>query len=124
MTPTRAMGTTRMTAAGLVQLSYWAGQDQEDQGDGQGIDEVGLVAHLLFLVGRGRPVVGDALGQVVFRHLFHEVQGLAGAEARGGRAEHRHRGIEVVAGDQLGAQHPLDVMRVPRGTISPLLLRT
>ena len=41
------------------------GQHHEHQGDGQGVDEVGLRTHLLFLVGGGGPVVGHAPGQGV-----------------------------------------------------------
>src|SRR5208337_993269 len=70
---------------------------------GKGINEIGLVAHLLFLVARGSPVVGYALRQRICGKLLHFCQCLAGAELRGCRPEDGCGRVEIVAGDQLRA---------------------
>ncbi len=72
------------------------------------VDKISLGAHLFFLVGGGRPVVGHAPGQSIVRHLLHQGKGLAGTETWRRLPENRGGGIEIVAGDQLGAQDPVD----------------
>ncbi len=82
-------------------------QHHEHQGNGKGIDEVGLVADLFFLIRGGRPVITHPLGQDAAGQGFHLRKGLSGAETGSSGPENRGRGIEVVAGDKLRALRAL-----------------
>src|SRR5262249_13213410 len=85
------------------------GQHQGDEGEGERVNEVRLVADLLFLVARGSPLVGHALRQRLARELLHGAEGLPRAEPASGGAEYGRRRVQVVARDQLGPLSLLDL---------------
>ena len=70
-----------MTAAGVIQLSYWPARTKIDQQQPQGEDEVGGAADELLLVGHGGPLVVQP-GRRVFAAIRSiACIALAGAEA-------------------------------------------
>src|SRR5499433_2131670 len=116
----QGQGNDQDDGAGRGPALVQRGEHQVDQDDGEGIDEVGLIAHLFLLVARRGPVIGHALGQRLSGQLLHEGEGLSGAESRSGAALNGRRRVEVVAGDQLRALDLLDLQQGVQGDHLPV----